>query len=214
MTDRPARAVAPAPVRPATVLRLSPRVYVHAPGAPVVLPHADAIALAQRPGAAFGDGRHPTTRLCAGAVDLLARQLRPRGVLDVGTGTGILARIARARGAGLVVATDVDPDALAAARDNAGLDAHAAPMVIEDGPPDRWGARFDLVVANILEAVLRALAPALTRALTPAGTLLLSGVTPVQSPALRAAFAAEGLECVREPTLDGWALLMLRRCAP
>src|ERR1700756_3783972 len=82
--------------------------------------------LASQPGrsAVFGDGSHATTRLCAAAVDLFCRQRQPQAVLDVGTGTGVLARIARARGVPTAVGTDIDPDALSSATANSNLDAH------------------------------------------------------------------------------------------
>jgi ribosomal protein L11 methyltransferase len=167
--------------------------------------------LAHSPGreAVFGDGSHPTTRLCAGVVDILCRQRRPKAVLDVGTGTGILARIARARGAVFVAATDIDPVALSCAEAHSHLDAHAVEIHLCSEAPDYWGARFDLVVANILEAPLHHLAPALCRALRPGGVLLLSGFTRPQSPALRVLYEQLGLIFVSESHLDGWALLML-----
>jgi ribosomal protein L11 methyltransferase len=130
-------------------------------------------------------------------------------VLDVGTGTGVLARIARARGAGFVAGTDIDPAALAVARGNARLDAAPAEILFADAPPDHWGPRFDLVVANILEAPLRSLAGPLARALAPRGILLLSGFTRLQVPALRAAYSA--LEGMSESFEQDWALLALRR---
>ena len=78
-------------------------------------------------------------------------------VLDVGTGTGVLARIARARGATFVVGTDIDADALAAAAANSALDAHAVEIALSAEAPDYWDARFDVIVANILEEPLRGL---------------------------------------------------------
>jgi ribosomal protein L11 methyltransferase len=77
--------------------------------------------------------------------------------------------------------------------------------------PDHWGARFELVVANILEGPLRELAPNLSRALTPGGVLLLSGFTPLQIPSLKVPFTEHGLSYISESMLDGWALLMFRR---
>lgn len=195
------------------VVQLAPRVFLHEARTPPPEVPPGGLALAQRPSAAFGDGSHPTTRLCAGALDLLCRTRRPEAVLDVGTGTAVLARIARARGARFVVGTDIDPIALASARENVALDEDrhpAAPPIITDAAPDAWGARFDLVVANILEPILLGLQPALVRALAPRGALLLSGFTPPQSPSLRAAFADE-LPRVTEATLDGWSMLMLER---
>jgi ribosomal protein L11 methyltransferase len=162
------------------------------------------------PSTAFGDGSHPTTRLCARAVDLICRQHAPQQVLDVGTGTGVLARLARAHGAAFVVGTDLEPAALTAARANAALDTCPGELLITQQPPDTWGPRFDLVVANILEGVLLALAPSLVAALAPGGRLLLSGFTPAQTPALRAAFTALGLETEVQATLEAWTLLQFR----
>jgi ribosomal protein L11 methyltransferase len=164
----------------------------------------------------FGDGSHATTRLCAGIVDLLCRQRVPEAVLDVGTGTGLLARIARARGARFVVGTDIDPAALACANAHSALDAREVEIQFCTAAPDLWGARFDLVVANILEAPLRSLAPGLSRALKPDGLLLLSGFTRMQMPALRVVYEALGLSYLRHADLDEWTALTFsgRRAAP
>jgi ribosomal protein L11 methyltransferase len=198
--------------------KIAPRIVVYSQGAATPCVEPGWIALALLPAVAghpvvFGDGSHPTTRLCATAVDLHCRQRRPESVLDVGTGTGLLARIARARGAGFIVGTDVDPVALASANANAALDAHGVEIQFGSEAPDYWGARFDLVVANILEAPLRSLAPALSRALTLGGTLLLSGFTRVQIPALRTVYEHAGLTCVGHSDLDEWTLLTFARPA-
>ena len=194
------------------VQNLAPRVIVYPFGSvpPVLAEGWLALAqLAPQPSGptVFGDGSHATTRLCAAAVDLLCRQRQPHAVLDVGTGTGVLARIARARGVRTVVGTDIDPDALSSARANSNLDAH--PVQIHFGPeaPDQLGKNFDLVVANILEAPLRSLAPALCRALRPGGLLLVSGFTRPQVPALRVLYESLRLTLSRESTLEEWVLL-------
>jgi ribosomal protein L11 methylase PrmA len=155
----------------------------------------------------FGDGSHPTTRLCAAAVDLLCRQRPGMAVLDVGTGTGILARIARARGATFVACTDIDPAALACAKAHANLDAGHTNIHFSDEPPDHWGSRFDFVIANILEAPLHALAPALSRALVPGGVLVVSGFMRPQAPALRLAYETAGFQSAGDFSLDEWVLL-------
>jgi ribosomal protein L11 methyltransferase len=169
-----------------------------------------------------------------GAVDLLCRQWPGLAVLDVGTGTGILARIARGRGASFVVGTDIDPTAVACAKAHAGLDevgssggpatdpAAGGGAAIGGGPsltsihfgaeaPDHWGARFDLVVANILEAPLHDSSPALCRALKPGGVLLISGFTRPQAPALRLTYETAGLQSAGDFTLDDWVLLKFGR---
>lgn len=200
------------PTRPTQpTLQITPQVYLYEAGsAPPKVP-LNAIALPQLPSRAFGDGTHPTTRLCAGAVDFLTRQEKPAHVLDVGTGTGILARIARARGANDCVGTDIDPEALQAAQSNAALDPNPGQILFVHQLPDYWGPRFNLVVANILEAPIRELSPHLTQALAPDGALLLSGFTRVQTPGLQVIFTSLGLSLVSESHLDEWALLMFRR---
>jgi ribosomal protein L11 methyltransferase len=191
------------------MISLSPRILLYPAGTPTPSRDRDTLVLAQQPGRAFGDGSHPTTRLCAGAVDLLCRQRSPGAVLDVGTGTGVLARIARARGVPFVAGTDIDPAALTEARTNAAFDTCAGELVFSDQAPDHWGARFDLVVANILEGPLHELAPALVRALRPGGTLLLSGFTRLQVPALEVTYVRAGLDLASASYLEDWALLAL-----
>jgi ribosomal protein L11 methyltransferase len=106
-----------------------------------------------------------------------------------------------------VAGTDIDPSALSSAIAHSALDAHPIEIHIGPEPPDFWGARFDLVVANILEAPLQQLAPALRRALRPNGVLLLSGFTRPRTPALRVHYGNIGLTFVSESHLDEWALL-------
>jgi ribosomal protein L11 methyltransferase len=197
-------------------LRIAPRVILYTQGAAPPHLEADEIALPRLPpapgaAAAFGDGSHPTTRLCAGALDLLCRRQPGAAVLDVGTGTGVLARIARARRAGRIVATDIDPKALQCARAHAALDEHPVPIELSAAGPDSHGGSFDLVVANILEEPLRMLAPALYAALRPGGCALLSGITRPQAPALRLACQQAGLVMRSQAQLDDWVLLSCGR---
>jgi ribosomal protein L11 methyltransferase len=197
------------------VYNIAPRVVVYPFGSAPPATEEGGLALAQLPRradrpAVFGDGSHATTRLCAAAVDLLCRQRHPRSVLDVGTGTGILARIARARGASTVMGTDIDPDALCSALANSNLDPYPGTIAFNNEAPDQLGASFELVVANILEAPLHVLAPALSRALRPGGMLLLSGFTRPQAPALHVLYERLGLTFVQESLLEEWVLLLFR----
>ncbi|MFL5004079.1 MAG: 50S ribosomal protein L11 methyltransferase, partial [Microvirga sp.] len=141
---------------------------------------------------------------------------RPRRVLDVGTGTGILALAAAKALKRTVVAGDIDPVAVAVARDNARLNAvaphlrfYTAPGVRH--PLARRRRRFDLVFANILARPLRRLAPALAAVLARRGTLILSGLLPRDVPGVLSAYAALGLRLARRLDLDGWAVLVLAR---
>ena len=197
------------------VHNLAPRVVLYTAGSlPAPSVEEGWIALPQLPSApgattVFGDGSHPTTRLCAAAVDLLCRQRQthPPAVLDVGTGTGILARIARARGARWVVCTDIDPAALACAEAHAHLDHHPVAIELSCEAPDHWGARFDLVVANILQEPLQVLAPALCGALAVGGVLLISGFTRPQVPSLRVIYERVGVTLLGQSNLEDWVLL-------
>ena len=190
--------------------QIAPQVFLFPAGLKPSAAPEGALALPAIAGPAFGDGSHPTTRMCAGAIDLLCRQ-KPLSVLDVGTGTGVLARIARARGARFVAATDIDAVALESAQKHVALDAHPLEIPVLDVLPDYWGPTFDLTVANILEGPLRELAPCLARSLRPGGVLLLSGFTPRQVSGVQVAFSAHGFAFVSESTLESWSLLMFRR---
>lgn len=165
---------------------------------------------------AFGTGHHGTTKGCLLAlVDELKRR-RPRHVLDVGTGTGILALAAARTLRRVVVGGDIDPVAVEVAGANARLNGvgdlvrlYAAP-----GVQHRLAARpghFDLVFANILARPLRRLAPSIVAVLAPRGTLILSGLLPRDVPGVLSAYAAQGLYLARRADLEGWVALTLKR---
>ncbi|WP_018261994.1 50S ribosomal protein L11 methyltransferase [Methylobacterium sp. WSM2598] len=165
---------------------------------------------------AFGTGHHGTTLGCLLALVDRLRHGRPRRILDVGTGTGILAlaaaRLLRAR----VVAGDLDPEAVATARSNAALNGLTPFLTLYEGPGVRDARanlprRFDLVFANILARPLTRLAPSLTRVVAPGGTLVLSGLIARDVPGVLAAYAAQGFRLRRQRMIEGWATLELRR---
>lgn len=140
-----------------------------------------AIALRIDPGMAFGTGSHATTQLCLEmlikAMDhmLAAPSLRAPNVLDMGCGSGILGIAAAKLGAASVTAVDIDPVAVATARDNAV--ANQADIVVLDAEqPIPSAPGFDIVIANILAQPLKVMAPALTKHVRPGGALLLSGI--------------------------------------
>jgi ribosomal protein L11 methyltransferase len=163
------------------------------------------------PGMAFGTGSHPTTALCLAALSDLLLARPGAAVLDVGTGSGLLAIAARKLGAGRVAANDEDPVAVTVARENAAR--NAADVEISGDALAAIPGTFDVVVANILANVLVALAPALAAKLAPGGVLLLSGILGPQEAEVRAAHLAQGLA----PLPGGdrregeWTLLALRR---
>ncbi len=164
------------------------------------------------PGMAFGTGSHATTALCLAALsDLLAA--RPgASVLDVGTGSGILAIAARKLGAGRVAANDDDPKAVEVARENAAANGVALEVVLA---PAEIPGTFDLVVANILANTLVELAPQLAAKVARGGVVLLSGILAPQEDEVRRAYVARGLS----PFAGGarrqgeWSLVALERPA-
>jgi ribosomal protein L11 methyltransferase len=174
---------------------------------------AGAVEVVLDPGMAFGTGSHPTTSLCLAALsDLLAA--RPgASVLDVGTGSGILAIAARKLGAGRVAGTDDDPKAVEVARENA--EANGVALELAVVPREPVAGTFDLVVANILANTLVALAPELAAKVAPGGVVLLSGILAPQEEEVRRAYVAAGLAPLAGgDRRDGeWSLLALERRA-
>lgn len=175
---------------------------------------ADRILLDIDPGRSFGSGHHPSTRLCLLEVQRwLGRSEAPPAVLDVGSGTGVLAVAAAALGASPVVALDVDPAAAALTAANAGRNgvrvlAVAGTIDSLRAPPA--GPGFDVVLANLGGAVAPvALAPALVGALAPGGHLVVGGLLEEQRDPLRRAFG--DLDAAHEAVEEGWAVVVLRR---
>ena len=165
---------------------------------------------------AFGTGHHGTTRGCLTMLDFILKRRRPRKILDVGTGTGVLALAAARALRQRVAAGDIDPIAVDAARKNARLNGAApwvAPVVAAGvgHPALKAGAPYDLIFANILAKPLRLMAPSLARVATPGADIVLSGLLARDVPGVRTAFAAQGLALARRLDIDGWATLLIRR---
>jgi ribosomal protein L11 methyltransferase len=166
---------------------------------------------------AFGTGHHGTTRGCLLALDRFLKRPPKRGrVLDLGTGSGVLAIAAARAMHWRVLASDIDPRAVAAARTNARHNrAGAAVEVIRaDGfhaPRLRARAPFRLVFANILLAPLKRMARPLRRLVGPDGCVVLSGLLAAQANAALAAYRAQGLVLAHRIRRDGWVTLVLRK---
>jgi len=167
-------------------------------------------------GLAFGTGHHESTALCLQALSQLANRRRFKRVLDLGCGTGVLAIAAAKLWRKTVLATDIDPIAVAVARENARVN-RVAPLLraaVADGltsPAIRAMAPFDLIVANILAAPLTKLAPDLSAALARRGLAVLSGILRNQENLVLSFYRAQGL-VLRRSLRDGpWSALVLER---
>jgi len=176
-------------------------------------PNPQALNIILDPGLAFGTGSHPTTHLC---LAWLADHVRPgMSVLDYGCGSGILAIAARKLGAGRVIGTDIDAQAIEASHYNAAQNQVEASFYLPDqlAPNQLREEPADLVVANILSSALSVLAPALAAACKPGGSIALSGILREQAEQVSAIYA-EWFE-INEPVfLESWVLLTGRKkCA-
>ena len=196
--------------------------FVHTPTHP---PDPDAINFEIDASLAFGTGQHATTAGCLEALDLLkSNGLNPTSVVDVGTGTGLLAFAALALWPEVrCIATDIDPVAVAVARDNAAINGirlgHGAGELLlaaadgMDSPMLAARAPFDLIVANILAGPLIELAGDFAKALTPGGTIILAGLLDTQADAVVDAYEELGLSPVRRGAGE-WPVLVLQAPAP
>jgi ribosomal protein L11 methyltransferase len=163
---------------------------------------------------AFGTGHHGTTRGCLLALDSICKSLPRRRILDLGTGSGVLAIAAARTLRQPVLATDIDGSAVRAARANAALNRAGSfvEFVKADGvtgPKLRERAPYDLILANILLRPLQRLAAPLTRLAAPGARVVLSGLLASQANAAISAY--RGLALERRIELDGWTTLILVR---
>jgi ribosomal protein L11 methyltransferase len=165
---------------------------------------------------AFGTGHHGTTAGCLLAIHDELKRGRPRHVLDIGTGTGLLALAVAKRLKQRVVAGDIDAVAVDVTRANAVLN-HAPGLLdlyVAPGVRHAKAARlrhFDLVIANILQRPLMRLARHVALVLRPSGTLVLSGLLLRDVAGVLAAYRMQGWTLARRSSREGWATLVLRR---
>jgi ribosomal protein L11 methyltransferase len=174
------------------------------------------VAIEIEAGLAFGTGHHGTTRGCLLHLDRVLKRRRPRRVLDVGCGAGVLAIAAAMALKRKVWLGDLDPVAVEVADANARLNGVAAwcrPLVSRgvENRALREGAPYDLVFANILAKPLRLLAPSLSAVIGADGEAILSGLLLSDVPGALAAWRAQGFYLRERIDLEGWASLRLSR---
>jgi ribosomal protein L11 methyltransferase len=178
------------------------------------------VVLALDPGMAFGTGLHPTTRLCLAALEGLADRGilassgaggGPARVIDVGSGSGILAIAAAKLGAGSVLAVDVDPIAVQASGSNARRNRLARAIRAREGSAPSGEGPFDVVLANLIASLLVSLADGLVEDLRPGGTLVASGIFITREASVVEAFAARGVVVAQRWEEGDWVALELHR---
>ncbi|WP_428539927.1 50S ribosomal protein L11 methyltransferase [Rhodopila sp.] len=173
------------------------------------------ISLTLDAGLAFGTGEHGSTRGCLVALETVVRR-RPRRILDLGTGSGILAMAAARLLHRAVLATDIEPWAVRVAGQNAALNrvAHLVTARLADGWRDPMVRRlgpYDLVFANILARPLCLMARDLARYLAPGGTAILAGLLGNQARWVLAAHRAQGLRLERMLPQGPWTTIVVRK---
>lgn len=167
-------------------------------------------------GAAFGSGEHGTTRCCLEALDWLSRKRGCRKILDMGTGSGILAIAAAKLWKTDVLAVDIDPVAVRVTQENARINKEHARITaaVSDGYASdkiKRGAPFDLILSNILARPLIAFAPDLARNLASDGVAVLSGLLTSQEQQVLSAHLMQGLKLEKRFVHKEWCTLLLRR---
>jgi ribosomal protein L11 methyltransferase len=160
--------------------------------------------------AAFGTGLHPTTALCLQALQDVADVDRPDVVLDVGTGSGVLALAALVLGVPRAIGIDIDDEAVRAAAENARINGLGERLRLVRGGPEAVGGTWPLVLANVLAAPLIEMAPALVRRLGHDGRLVLSGIAASVEDDVTRPYVRLGLRRVRLLSQGGWVALVMR----
>ena len=176
------------------------------------LPLAGEVVVEIDPGMAFGTGTHGTTQLCLEMIaELLDRSDPPVNMLDVGTGSGILALGAAALGCRNIVANDIDPVACTVARENINKNNYSKQIEISEQPLEKLSGQFDLIVANIMAEENIRLRHAFIDHLRPGGWLVLSGILKEKEPLVRSGFADLSLKFFPSRYQDEWVCLLLQR---
>ncbi len=168
------------------------------------------------PGMAFGTGGHETTRLCLELLEKImdAGRAAAPSLLDLGTGSGILAMAASLLGAGRILALDIDPEAVDVARENLALNDLADKVECGTVPLESLEEGFDIILANILAEELVRLAPGLAARLNPGGALILSGILAEKEDLVRRGFADQPLLYQETNKAGEWVAMLYRSTHP
>lgn len=177
---------------------------------------ADDLVIRIDPGMAFGTGGHETTRLCLELLESIMESgplLMTPSLLDLGTGSGILAMAASLLGAGRILALDIDPDAIDVARENLALNELSDQIECGTEPLESLTENFDIILANILAEELVRLAPHLTERLNNGGSLILSGILTEKESLILQGFASQPLVYSKTVRTGDWVAMLYRKAA-
>jgi ribosomal protein L11 methyltransferase len=178
------------------------------------IPRDAEVVLTLDPGMAFGTGLHPTTRMC---LEQIEKRVQPgMRVLDVGTGSGILAIAAAKLGASSVYAIDNSSVAVESARANAEMNGLSERIqvvlgVLDEAEAARMADQYDLVVVNIIAHIIGSMAPQLAQVLAPTGLLVVSGIIEARRHEAEDPLLEAGLELVEQVMIEDWLALVYRR---
>jgi ribosomal protein L11 methyltransferase len=187
--------------------RLTPSIVIRPPWESYQPASPSEVVLELEPGRAFGTGLHATTALVARALESHRDRLVGHDILDVGTGSGILALVALALGASRARAVDVDPDSIEVAIENARRNGLEDRIEADTAALSTVEGSFAVVTANIEARVLVPMADELRARLAPSGLLVLSGILGPQEEEVRRAFG--GLKLIEAPREGEWVALVM-----
>ncbi|MGI9059719.1 MAG: 50S ribosomal protein L11 methyltransferase [Ktedonobacteraceae bacterium] len=177
-------------------------------------PKGEEVVLELDPGMAFGTGLHPTTRLCLEQVE--QRTQPGMRIVDVGTGSGILALAAAKLGADSVYCIDNSSVAVESATANAALNGLSDKItvvlgILDEAEAARMAGQFDIVLVNILAHIIGGMAPQLAQIVAPGGLVIASGIIEARRPDAEQPLLAAGLTLIDQAAIDDWLVLIFRR---
>jgi ribosomal protein L11 methyltransferase len=199
-------------------VRVGSRVILTPPDRHPALDGPD-IAVMLRPGASFGCGQHPTTRLAVQGIEYALKTLcicdgvADAALLDIGTGSGVLAICALKMGVHRTIGTDMDPCAIAEAVENARINGLSQRFTVLDMPAEEISGHFHLITANLRYPTLARLCPYIASHIPENGAAILSGIREEEAGEIKNLYAGLNLKCRWEAVENRWAGLVLVRQA-
>ena len=180
-------------------------------------PETGDVVVAIKPGAAFGDGRHPTSRLAVRGIEYVLKDYKPdraadqNRVLDIGTGSGVLVIAAVQMGIAQGLGIDIDPSACTEARENVSVNHLEDRIEISDQSLETINGAFSLVTANLRYPTLKNIRSILTTITRPEGFLVCSGIRSHELTGLIKAYECQGFKCLWSDQSHNWAGAVFKR---